>query len=30
VPDGVQVDLAEMGAFFRDLVGRYLRADARM
>ncbi|MEW5933938.1 MAG: nucleotidyl transferase AbiEii/AbiGii toxin family protein [Bacillota bacterium] len=30
VPDGVWVDLAEMGAFFRDLVGWYLRADARI
>jgi len=29
VPDGVRVDLAEMGAFFRDLAGRDLKGDAR-
>lgn len=26
VPDGVRIDLAEMGAFFRDLTARYLAA----
>ncbi|MEW5934451.1 MAG: nucleotidyl transferase AbiEii/AbiGii toxin family protein [Bacillota bacterium] len=29
VPEGVRVDLAEMGAFFRDLVARYSEAGGR-